>query len=203
MTIPIETEGKWLVQDLRAVEFKLSVLGAQCIQPRTYEHNLRFDTPDRLLSSQHKVLRLREDSAARCTFKSPQRVENGIRRNQEIEFTVNDAEQARHFLEALGYQVYFVYEKYRAVYAYGGCHIMLDELPYGDFIEIEGEHPRQVLELAGQLGLNPAASSALNYASLFSFYCENSDAALQHLTFANFEGRAVLPDQLGLLYADR
>lgn len=200
---PMEIEGKWLVQELRSLEFRLNVLGAECIQPRVYENNLRFDTPNRELSGQWKVLRLRQDNNARFTFKSPQKTEGGIRSNVEIEFTVGDFEKAKQFLKALGYEMYFRYEKYRAIYMLDGCYIMLDEMPYGDFIEIEGEDSDAVVALAEKLELDIHASSALNYAGLFDYYCQQTGCGFQHLTFAAFDGVTVTPKQLGLRYADQ
>lgn len=203
MTPPMEIEGKWLVKDLRAIEFKLKVLGAVCSQPRIYENNLRYDTPDRALSSQWKVLRLRRDNDVRFTFKAPQQSEGSIRSNIEIEFAVGEFDLAAQFLEALGYEMYFQYEKYRAVYELAGCHIMLDELPYGDFVEIEGEEPSLIEALALKLELDIAKGSALNYAGLFELYCLESSHSFQHLTFENFENLIVTPVQLGLQYADQ
>ena len=202
MRTPVEIEGKWLVKDLRALEFKLNVLGAVLIQARVYENNLRFDTQDRTLSQQRKVLRLRQDKENRFTFKAPRKTEGGIRENTEIEFTVGDFDLAKQFLEALGYEMYFRYEKLRAVYELEGCHIMLDELPYGSFLEIEGENSAAVAALAEQLKLDVTASSPLNYARLFSYYLEQTGQSFQHLTFKNFEGVTVSPEQLGLRYAD-
>ena len=51
---------------------------------------------------------------------------------------VESFDQARAFLAALGYQVDMVYEKYRTKYELEGVHLDLDEMPYGDFIELEG-----------------------------------------------------------------
>ncbi|MEE4195620.1 MAG: class IV adenylate cyclase [Anaerolineae bacterium] len=202
MSLPLEIEGKWLVKHLRSIEFRLHALGAVCIQPRLHENNLRFDTPSRELSNQWKVLRLRQDSDARFTFKAPQQVQGGIRSNIEIEFTVGDYELGKQFLEALGYEVYFQYEKFRAVYLLEDCHIMLDELPYGDFVEIEGKVYADIADLAAKLELDLAASSTMNYARLFEYYCQQSGSHLQHLTFAAFENLTVTPEQLGLRFAD-
>ena len=41
---------------------------------------------------------------------------------QELEFTVGDFDMARAFLQALGYQVSMIYEKYRAGYDWEGMH---------------------------------------------------------------------------------
>ncbi len=47
-----------------------------------------------------------------------------------------------------------IYEKYRAIYEINDCHIMLDELPYGDFVEIEGSDTASIRKITSLLGLN-------------------------------------------------
>ena len=101
--------------------------------------NLRFDDTEGGLRNAHRVLRLRQDDKARLTYKGPGSVEGGARLREELEFTVSDFETARKLLEALGYQVMLVYEKYRTTYALGGCEVTLDEMPYGSFAEIDGQ----------------------------------------------------------------
>jgi adenylate cyclase class 2 len=77
-----------------------------------------------------------------------------VRLRQEIEFTVSDFEAARRFLEALGYHVALMYEKYRTTYDLEGVHITLDKMPYGNFIEIEGPDPASIRRINEQLGLD-------------------------------------------------
>ena len=45
--------------------------------------------------------------------------------------------------------------------------VMLDELPYGNFVEIEGETVESIHGLADQLGLNWDAAIATSYNALF------------------------------------
>ena len=111
-----ELEVKYYVADLAGFDARLRSLGASVEQVRTHELNLRFDTPGADLTKAMQVLRLRHDAANRLTFKGPMHTVDGIRLRQEIEFTVGDFRSARTFLEALGYQVMMIYEKYRAVY---------------------------------------------------------------------------------------
>src|SRR5688572_30493079 len=144
-----ETEAKFYVLNLTDIERHVQDLGARLIQARVLETNIRFDLPDDRLQSDRRVLRLRQDTDARLTYKSASTNEQGVLSRTEIEFIVEDFEKAKQFLEALGYQSIFYYEKYRATYALqpseglehseGLTHIMLDELPYGNFVEIEGE----------------------------------------------------------------
>ena len=80
-------------------------IGDVQVQPRLFELNLRFDTPEGELSRGRKVLRLRQDTQALLTFKGPAQDRSDVAARQEIEFTVSDFLAARHFLEALGYRV--------------------------------------------------------------------------------------------------
>jgi len=71
-----------------------------------------------------------------------------------VEVQVADLVGARLVLESLGYLVVFEYEKYRTTYELDGVELMLDELPYGDFVELEGDpdglkHAAHRLDYAG------------------------------------------------------
>ena len=124
-----ELEVKFYVKDLASVERRLVALEARLVQPRAHEINLRFDTPAGDLARGLQVLRLRQDTAARLTYKGPAQARDGVRVRQEIEFVVEDFETARAFLEALGYRVSMLYEKFRTVYDIDDVHVTLDELP--------------------------------------------------------------------------
>lgn len=205
MEAPQEVEGKWLVRNLQAVAEKITALGGELHSARVREQNLRFDTPDGKLQAAFEVLRLRQDEQARLTYKSPAKVEQGISQRTEIEFAVSDFALARQLLEALGYSVCFVYEKYRQEYVFADCTIMLDELPYGNFVEIEGPDAFAVQQAAQALGLKPELASLLSYSRLFEYYRSQwAEPARkpENLTFAAFAGIMVSPGQLGLEYAD-
>ena len=107
-----EIEVKFYVRGLISTEKLLQELGADQVQARTHEYNLRFDTPDGELTQRDHVLRLRKDSAARVTYKGPGFTLDGVYHRKEIEFAVSDFDAAQTLLEALGYQVSMVYEKF-------------------------------------------------------------------------------------------
>src|SRR5574341_1354981 len=98
-----EIEAKFFVRDLDKIATRVQSLKARLIQPRVLETNLRFDLPDGRLRSEGRVLRLRQDTAARLTYKDSGSNEQGALQRTEIEFTVENFEKARRFLEALGY----------------------------------------------------------------------------------------------------
>ncbi|HMB25061.1 MAG: class IV adenylate cyclase [Chloroflexota bacterium] len=197
-----ETEAKFYIQDLKKVEARLRDLGAQLIQPRTLETNIRFDLPDARLRSEGRVLRLRQDTAARLTYKGAGKKEGGVLSREEIEFVVEDFEKARRFLEALGYQKLVYYEKYRTTYELTETLIMLDELPYGSFLEIEGESDSLIHRVADQLRLKWQTAVATSYIALFERVYKTRELSFQDISFANFMGMKVDPSDLRVQAAD-
>src|SRR6266498_4150193 len=197
-----ETEAKFYVLNLDQITTRLHELQARLIQSRVLETNLRFDLPDASLHSTGRVLRLRRDTKARLTYKGAGQNKSGILDRQEIEFVVDDLEKARQFLEALGYRQTMVYEKYRATYELDNTSIMLDELPYGDFVEIEGETEEQIRSVAAKLNLDWDAAIETSYTGLFENVKKALELPFQELLFENFEGIKVTSNHLNVRAAD-
>jgi adenylate cyclase class 2 len=198
-----ELEVKFYVTNLSVVEGRLQGLGAHLTLPRVFEVNLRFDTPNSDLSKSLRVLRLRQDKIARLTYKGPASGLGGARLRQELEFEVSDFAVARAFLEALGYQVVMIYEKYRAAYDLDSVEISLDELPYGTFVEIEGPDPEAIQSVTRQLGHDWEATIPASYTVLFDQLKARLNLNFQDLSFDNFNNLPVTPDDLGVRPADR
>ena len=201
-----EIEAKFYVRDLKQIESRIQQLDARLIQPRVLETNLRFDLPDGRLRSKRQVLRLRQDTEAKFTFKDAGKTEQGIVNRTEIEFTVGNFEQAKLFLEALGYQKILQYDKYRTTYELQTsevyAHIMLDELPYGNFVEIEGEDIDSIHMVTEKLNLNMQAAMAESYSVLFEKVRRTLALTIIDLTFENFAGVQVSPEHLQVQPAD-
>lgn len=198
-----EIEAKFHVLDLKKIEVCLQDLGAHLIQPRIFETNIRFDLPDGGLRSEGRVLRLRRDAQARLTYKSGSANEQGALNRTEIEFVVEDFGKAKQFLEALGYQKLFYYEKYRTTYEFADCHIMLDELPYGDFVEIEGEGVDSIRAVADRLGLRWERAVPTSYHVLFDKLCTiHPDLDPKELSFAALKGLNISVEELSILAGD-
>jgi adenylate cyclase class 2 len=198
-----ELEVKFLLGDLPGLESRLQALGAHVEAPRVHEVNLRFDTPDGHLKSSMQVLRLRQDAQVRLTYKGPGEERGGVRVRQEIEFSVGDFAAARAFLEALGYRVTFMYEKYRTTYGLRGLHVTLDEMPYGRFAEIEGPDPASIRRAAGELGLDWEARILESYTTIFDQVRSALGVDFTDLSFANFEVLNSPLEKVGLRPADR
>ena len=197
-----EIEAKFYVRDLDAIETRLKALEAVCIVPRGFEYNLRFDNSRDNLTRQGKVLRLRKSNDIRLTFKGPGERIGGALARTEIELIVNDFDAAQQFLEGLGYRVAAVYEKYRSMYKLGTALITLDELPYGKFVEIEGENPEQISALAQELGLKPETAIPASYQGLFEQLKASKNLPARNLAFWEFENIYLTATDLGVEPAD-
>jgi adenylate cyclase class 2 len=197
-----EIEAKFMVRNLDALRSKLEALNARLESPRILETNLRFDTPAADLAGGRKALRLRKDSRAVMTFKGPAQIGQEVSIRQEIEFEVGNFEAARRLLEALGYRISVMYEKYRTTYHLRHLIVVLDEMPYGNFIEIEGTSARAIHAAANQIGLRWEARSEMSYLALFEHLRAVRGLPDSDLSFAALEGVTVTPADLELELAD-
>ena len=198
-----EIEVKYAISNLAALESRLKAIGAELIQTRIFESNLRFDTPEGSLRNTSSVLRLRQDTAARMTFKGPSVVEAGVRDRLEIEFVVSDFYAARSLIEALGYRIVMTYEKYRAMYHLDDVTVTLDEMPYGNFAEIEGPDAESLRQVNQQLGLDWNAAVPQSYSEIFARLKQVRGWDFRDLSFENFVDREYNLQELDIHPADR
>lgn len=199
----LEIESKFYVTNLLEIEQLLKKIGAVCMVRRRFEFNLRFDDQKNNFRKQHKVLRLRSYDDNRLTFKDAGNVIGNTLSRTEIEIVVNDFENAKLFLKSLGFHIASTYEKYRAMYRYNSAIIALDELPYGNFVEIEGQDEIQISEVARLLGLNPEAAVTNSYQGLFEKIKTEMRLPFEHLTFQNFEKIIITHTNLGVAIANQ
>jgi adenylate cyclase class 2 len=198
-----ETEIKFFINDIQIPEKRLKGLNAALVLSRTRELNYRYDTPDLKLTRQLQVLRLRQDRSAYLTFKGAADPSSEVSTRQEIEFGVSDFDTAHQFLQALGYQVTFIYEKFRTTYHLNDCEIMLDELPYGNFLEIEGDDIASIKKIADSLYLEWDHRIRLSYLAIFYQMKGMFGLNATNLVFSEFEKIKIPMEEFisGLLHA--
>lgn len=191
----IETEVKIFVTDLDAIARRLEEAGAVLSAPRVHEYNVRYEDADETLGRQAIVLRLRRDTRVRLTYKSPPvgAQPQGVRSRFEAEVTVDDFDTMDLILQRLGFHAYAVYEKYRTTYELDGAEIVLDEMPYGNFVEIEGT-TRQIEQTLTRLDLRGAPRITASYMMLFEAVRRALKLDIHDLTFANFRDVDVPPE---------
>lgn len=180
----MEYEAKFQLAHFAEIRKRILERGGRLLQERMLERNLRFDDPSDSLTSSHQVLRLRQDREVTMTYKrGVERFETRI----EIEILVDDFDKARTFLEALGYQVVQEYEKYRETFVVNSVNVMLDELPFGCYVEIEASSLEAVQSEADDLGFNWETRVQIPYLELFNRLKQNLHLDFDDATFSNFE----------------
>ncbi len=192
----LEIEAKLLVEDLGPIAGRLAALGAIQRKPRVLERNVRYDDAAGSLIPAGIVLRLRQDSQIRLTYKErPAEVLAGplVAQRFEAEVTLDDFETMALILGRLGYHPVMAYEKYRTTYELGEVEIVLDEMPYGLFVEIEGR-PEPIEAAIEALGLSGCQRFRESYAQLFDRVRARLGLTFTDLTFANFAGISVPPE---------
>ncbi len=188
----LEVEVKFLVTNLPNMRQKLLGAGAVLKKARVYERNIRFDTPDEALLQKWELLRLRQDTAVRITFKGPasEDLTSEVKVREELELTVDDFDTAVTIFTRLGFHPIQVYEKYRETFQLGGVELVLDEMPYGDFIELEGSEG-EIKTTAVALDLDWDKRILGNYLGLMSELKTFHNLPFNDLTFDNFRDTAV------------
>ncbi|MBN1266516.1 MAG: class IV adenylate cyclase [Anaerolineales bacterium] len=195
-----EIEAKFYVSNLHEIHNRVYCLGAKQIQKRSRLLNDRYDTADGSLNHAHKVLRIRTSSTSQLTYKEGSETPG---ERTEIEFTISDPTAAHRMLTALGYTRFSQYETFRETFCIGDVQIMLDELPFGTFVEIEGPSMQAVEDMAAQLQLDWGCRIFRGYNKLFLQLKEQCSLTFSEATFENFSTLpSVLPADLGVKPAD-
>jgi adenylate cyclase class 2 len=197
----LETEIKFYLSDLPSIRQRIMDLGAES-RGRFFESNIRFEDALLTLKKNKSLLRLRRDRKVKLTFKStPPEPDHQFKVMRELEVEVSDFDTMHSILEDLGFHREQVYEKWRETLVLDHTQFCLDSMPYGDFLEIEGQK-QDILHFAAQLGLRWDQRILLNYLHIFEILQNNLNLNFSDVTFDNFKNVAVdLIDYLDLLVA--
>jgi adenylate cyclase, class 2 len=115
---------------------RLPEIGAR-LEREEFEENTLYD--GEALSDGSCVLRLRRvGGRSTLTFKRRLPGVAAIKQQREEETGVEDPDSMAAILEALGFTASMVYEKRRQTWRLGQTEIVIDVLPFGLFMEIEG-----------------------------------------------------------------
>jgi adenylate cyclase, class 2 len=136
--MPIEIEKKYrLTGQQRDRLLRLLPEIAAGSQVERFEENILFSGPG--LESARAALRLRRLSdGAILTYKQRIPSNDAVKHQHEEETEVADAEATIAILKCLGFTPRLVYEKRRSIWKVRDAEVVLDELPFGLFMEIEG-----------------------------------------------------------------
>jgi adenylate cyclase class 2 len=164
--MPIEIEKKYRLtpERLEPLRQRLKEVGAEGWGSAEFEENIIYTGPG--LDPARRVLRLRRKGGrAVFTFKERDPSDSPVKRQREEETEVADAGALAAILEALGYRPALVYEKRRETWRVAETEVVIDELPFGLFVEIEGDEAR-IMEVENLLGLDNAEAEHAPYPEL-------------------------------------
>lgn len=177
----IETEIKFEVKNIRDLKKKLKVIGAKEIE-RYFEYNLALDTKEGKLNKSKVLLRLRR-AAGKVILGYKRKIPSlKYKQEEEIEVEVSDFEKIKKLFEKLGFCKSFIYEKVREVYHYKNTEIVVDKLPFGTYLEIEGKE-RDIKTVIDKLGLDIKQGLTDTYRKLYKQYCKKKRIKPKDIVF--------------------
>lgn len=201
MQAPLEIEVKFHLPEIKPVRDGLLAIGA--IQNgRVFETNIRFEDVSKSLRKQGILLRLRKDDRIRLTFKSSlSRPDTQFKVHRELEVEVGDFDTCHSILKGLGFHQEQTYEKWRETFVLNNTKFLIDTMPYGVFLEIEGQKS-SIRNNADRLGLNWKKRILLNYLEIFEVVKREEGLNFSDITFENFRAKNLdIRKLLPLLYA--
>ena len=163
--MPIEIEKKYRLSEEQRIALvrRLPEIGAT-LEGDEFEENVLYDGAE--LKGRNCVLRLRRvGGRAILTFKERLPGASAIKRQREEETPVQDADAMHTILETLGYRPKAIYEKKRQTWRLGAVEVVLDELPFGLFMEIEGEEI-EIETIESKLAIKGLITESANYPQL-------------------------------------
>ncbi len=170
----IETEKKYRIDKKSLVELtaQLGELDAEFAY-ETFEEN--YLHRGGMLDGRAAVLRLRKtDTRTTLTYKEKVTTENDIKHQIEFETDVSDVDATERIIEKLGYKLSVIYEKHRKAWKLQNCEVVLDELPFGYYMEIEGDID-DILEVEKLLGADRFEPETRGYPRLSQKYGKEVD----------------------------
>ncbi len=146
---------------------RIAALGATLMVVENH-HDLYFNSPQSDFRLSDEALRIRiKEEGARLTYKGP-KLDQTTKSRLEKTVKIDDPQQMRQILTALGFVLSAQVQKKRTKYSYGGVVLALDEVEgLGSFVEVEaegsGDYEEQrgkVLSVMNKLGLHESIRSS-------------------------------------------
>ena len=165
--------------------------------PRHFENNWLLDTEEKQLGQKLAILRVRQSGqVGSLTYKekaAPDAPATQFKQRLEIETALDDPANALAIFERLGYEKWFRYQKYRTVYlatlpSNAWLHVMFDETPIGNFIELEGAE-EAIVEAVNLLGISRESYVLESYLALQAAECERQGKPFADMVFDEMEKR--------------
>ncbi len=163
--MPIEIEKKYRLtsEQKEILPGRLRAIGSQFVSAE-FEENTLFK--GETVKPGRSVLRLRlVGDRAILTYKEPLPSPAAIKHQLEEETAVADPQAMRGILTGLGISPAVIYEKRRQTWRLRDVEIMVDELPFGWFMEIEGPE-QEISAVERELGIEGLMAEEATYPQL-------------------------------------
>jgi len=182
--VPIEIEKKYrLSSKQRELVLKqLPRIGAK-FKGEEFEENILYGGGT--LNPSHSVLRLRRaGKRAILTYKERYPGASSIKHQREDETEIENVQAMDAILQALGFAPILIYEKRRMTWLLRDAQIVVDDLPFGFFMEIGGSES-EIREIEQSLAMKSMRTERLTYPQLTLKYGKKKDGIVE----ARFDGR--------------
>jgi adenylate cyclase class 2 len=189
MSVPREIEVKLRMERLDPlIEAGLSL---RLETARHFEDNWLLDTGAFDLGQSAAILRVRKAGGnGSLTYKEKAPADapaSQFKQRVEIETALDDPDSALALFDRLGYHRWFRYQKYRTVYratlpSGDRLHVMFDETPLGNFVELEGEE-NAIAEAVTRMGIGPGDYILDSYLALQIARCNQAGTPLEDMLF--------------------
>ena len=192
-TNPHEIEVKLRLLNLDA--FSRAGIVLEIEAERHFEDNWLLDFPGNYLGARAAILRVRSTGVGSGAITYKERAAEDehtsrFKKRIEIETAIDDPMSALSIFERLGFRKWFRYQKYRTIYRAllpsprdgSKLHLMVDETPVGNFMELEGAEDAisQALYL---LGVTPADYILESYLAIQAEHCRRQGKPLEDMIF--------------------
>lgn len=174
----IEIEKKYRLTKRQRVEVlrRLPQIGAKR-KGEEFEVNTLYASET--LDLGRSILRLRRiGKRGILTYKERLPTRSDIKQQRENETRVDNPDELELILAALGFSPALVYEKRRETWRLGKVEIVIDELPFGLFMEIEGTE-QGIREVESKLAIKRLRSESATYPQLSLKHGIDSDGVVE------------------------
>jgi len=174
--IEVEKKFRLTKRQRDAVLKRLAAVGAE-LEREDFEENTLFS--GEMLEMGAAVLRLRRvNGRSTLTYKKRLPSSSSIKQQREEETVIEDPEAMEAILVALGFTPALVYEKRRQTWRLGNTEVVIDVLPFGLFMEIEGRIS-DIKAMERKLGLKGLRAENATYPQLTQKYGKVYDGLIE------------------------
>lgn len=176
--MPIEIEKKYRLTKKQREEVwrRLPRIGAKR-KGEEFEVNTLY--AGATLDVGRSVLRLRRvGKRGILTYKERFPTRSAIKHQREDETRVDDPDAMELILDALGFTPALVYEKRRETWRLGKTEIVIDELPFGLFMEIEGTE-QGIRDVESKLAIKRLRTEPATYPQLSLEHGTDCDGVIE------------------------